>query len=223
MLTDDPGTPGNGHTELNLAVTIERRADEQLWELPVVDMNYGVGERIQLNFQTSFNVLQRDEQGAVAGPGSTSVAIKWRFFDQGRGGFLISTYPRIEWNTFPSSVHRGLVDDGTRGFLPVQIAHRVGPFDLDLEVGALVGTVGRPECVYGFVAGLPITAGTNIMAELHGSARTNFTWDQLTVNAGLRQKFSESTFLIASLGRDLRSPAGGRIPLIGYLGVQLEF
>jgi hypothetical protein len=223
MLTDDPGTPGNGHTELNLAVTIERRADEQLWELPIVDMNYGVGERIQLNFETSFNALQRDDRGAVAGPGSTSVAIKWRFFDQGHDGFSVSTYPRIEWNTFPSSVHRGLVEDGTRGFLPMQIAHGFGPFDLDIEVGSLLSTIGRAEWVYGFVAGLPVTSKTNLMAELHGSARTNFNRDELTVNVGVRQKFNDSVALIASLGRDLRSPPGERIPLIGYLGMQLEF
>jgi hypothetical protein len=223
MLTDDPGTPGNGHTELNIAATIERHASEQRWELPTVDMNYGVGERIQLNFETSLNVLERDGRGAVGGPGGTSVAIKWRFLDQGHDGFSVSTYPRIEWNTFQSSVHRGLVEDGTRGFLPVQIAHRLGPFDLDVEFGSLLSSVGRAEWVYGFVAGYSVTPKTNVMAELHGSARTSFARDELTVNVGVRQKFNETVALIASFGRDLRSPPGERIPLIGYLGMQLEF
>jgi len=223
MLTDDPGTPGNGHTELNIAVTIERRAEEQLWEVPVVDINYGVGDRIQLNFETSFNALERDGRGAVAGPGSTSVAVKWRFLDQAHDGVSASTYPRIEWNTFEASVHRGLVENGTRGLLPIEIAHSVGPFDLDIEVGSLLSTVGRSSWIYGFVAGFPVTPKTNLMAELHGSARTSFSRDELTVNIGVRQKFDDSIALIASLGHDLRSPSGERIPLIGYLGVQLEF
>ena len=51
MITDDPGTPGNGHWENNIAVIFEHRPDETSWDSPLIDLNYGVGEHIQLTLQ----------------------------------------------------------------------------------------------------------------------------------------------------------------------------
>src|ERR1043166_6823829 len=51
LLTDDPGTPGPGHWEINLAATMERGRAGRTFELPLLDITYGVGERIQLKFE----------------------------------------------------------------------------------------------------------------------------------------------------------------------------
>ena len=179
--------------------------------------------RIQLNFETSAVDLKRDDHGLIGGLGNASAAVKWRFLDEDRAGVSMSVYPRIEWNLLRSSVRRGLVEDGTRMLLPVQIARSVGTVDLDMEVGALLSSVGRSELVYGVVAGVPVASGTTVMAELHGNARTNFGRDKLTVNAGFRRKLTASVALIGSVGCDVRSPAGERNSLIGYSGVQLLF
>ena len=53
MITDDPGTPGNGKWENNFAITFEHRPDETGYEVPAIDLNYGVGEHIQLTLQTA--------------------------------------------------------------------------------------------------------------------------------------------------------------------------
>jgi hypothetical protein len=223
MLTDDPGTPGNGHLEANIAATVERQRHEQSWAVPVVDLNYGVGDRIQLNFETAASFLQRDDHGPIGGLGDSSAAVKWRFLDQSSDAVSMSVYPRVEWSAVRSSVRRGLAEDGTRVFLPVEVARRFGIVDLDTEVGPLLSSVGRSEWIYGVVAGVPVTSTTNVMAELHGNSRTSFARDRLTVNVGLRQKLIESCALITSLGTDVRSPAGERVSLVGYFGAQLEF
>ena len=223
MLTDDPGTPGSGHLETNIAATVERGAHEQSWELPVFDLNYGVGEHIQLNFQTSMVLLKRDDRGPIGGWGDTSAAVKWRFLDEERNGVSLSVYPRLEWNSLRSSVRRGLVEDGTRLLLPAQIARGFGLVDVDAEAGVLLNAVGRSEWIYGIVAGVPVTSTTNVMVELHGNARTNLTRDRLTVNAGFRQKLTAFSFLIASAGRDLRSAPGEQLSFVGYFGMQLVF
>ena len=57
MLTDDPGTPGNGKFENNLAITVERRSHELALDTPAIDFNYGLGEHIQITLQTSLVVL----------------------------------------------------------------------------------------------------------------------------------------------------------------------
>ena len=51
MITDDPGTPGNGHWENNLAIAFEHRPNEWSIDAPAIDLNYGWGDHIQLTLQ----------------------------------------------------------------------------------------------------------------------------------------------------------------------------
>ena len=95
--------------------------------------------------------------------------------------------------------------------------------NFDLEIGSLLSTIGRSEWSYGFVAGTAINSKLDLMAELHGDARANFTRDRLTANVGLRQEITPAIGFIASIGHDLRSPAGSGRSLIGYFGCQLLF
>ena len=50
FLSDDPDTPGNNHWEINVFATGERNPFAGAYEVPNVDLNYGVGHRIQLKF-----------------------------------------------------------------------------------------------------------------------------------------------------------------------------
>jgi hypothetical protein len=223
MLTDDPGTPGNGHFEINLAVAFERRPHETSWDFPAIDLNYGLGERIQLTLQTAPVLLKRNGRGPIGGLGSAEAAVKWRFLDEESNGISVSMFPRIIFNVLQSSVRRGLAADGTRFQLPMQASKKVGAVDLDFEWGPLVSTVGRSEWLYGIVAGIDATKNTALMAELHGTARTSFTQDVLTVNVGMRQKLSDWCIFIASIGHELRTPENEARALIGYCGVQLLY
>lgn len=223
MITDDPGTPGNGHWENNLAVTFERRPHEVSFEAPGIDLNYGLGERIQLTLQTSLALLKRSRHGAVGGLGGTEAAVKWRFLDEEKSGFAMSMFPRVIFNVRQSSVRRGLSEEGTRFQIPVQLAKKFGPVDLDFEIGSLLSSVGRSEWLYGIVGGTDVTKTTDLMAELHGTSRTNFTRDVLTVNVGCRHKFSDACIWIASLGHDVRAPEDDALALLGYCGVQLIY
>src|SRR5207245_11755180 len=83
MITDDPGTPGNGHWENNVAIAFEHRPNEWSIAAPALDLNYGWGDHIQLNLESSVAVLKRSDDGPIAGPGDAGVAVEWRFFDDG--------------------------------------------------------------------------------------------------------------------------------------------
>src|SRR6476659_8902604 len=54
MLTDDPETPGARRWEINTAYTELRTNQEHLRSFPHVDINYGLGEHIQLKFETGW-------------------------------------------------------------------------------------------------------------------------------------------------------------------------
>jgi hypothetical protein len=66
-----------------------------------------------------------------------------------------------------------------------------------------------------------VTKTMAIMAELHGSSRTNFSDDKLAANFGVRQKLNDRCVFIGSLGHELRSPEARA--WIGYAGIQLLF
>ena len=223
MITDDPGTPGPGKWEINLAVAFEHRPSETSWDLPAIDFNYGVGERIQLTLQTAPVLLKRSDRGPIGGLGATEAALKWRFLDEEKNGISVSTFPRVIFSVLQSSVRRGLAEDGTRAQLPVQVAKTFGIFDLDFEWGPLVSTIGRSEWLYGIVGGLELTKTTKLMAELHGTSRMSFDEDVLTVNFGIRHTFTERCIFIGSLGHEVRAPDKDALAFIGYIGVQLLY
>jgi len=222
MITDDPGTPGNGKWENNLAISFEHRSNETSYNLPEIDLNYGVGEHIQLTLQTEPVLLKREDHGPIGGLGGTEAAVKWRFLDEEKSGFDMSMFPRIIFNIQSSSARRGLAEDGTRFQIPFQAAKTFGRWHIDGEFGPLASTVGRSELLYGAVAGYDLAKPTMLMAELHGTSRINFTRDVLTVNFGLRHAFDEHRILIVSLGHEIVSPED-QLALIGYFGVQLVY
>lgn len=224
MITNNPGTPGPNKWEINLAVDFEHRPDDQtLFDLPVIDLNYGVGEHIQLSLQNAPRVLKREDHGAIGGLGETQAGLKWRFLDEDKSGFDVSMFPRVIFNITQSSVRRGLSDDGTRFQVPFQIAKSFGRCHVAGEFGPRASSVGRSEFLYGIVGGFDVAKETMVEAEFAGTSRTNFTRDSLAVNFGIKQTLTEHCILIASLGHEVRAPDDQPLAFIGYFGVQLLY
>src|ERR1700733_8729114 len=88
LLTDDPDTPGPNHWEINIAMTSLDEAHE--WELgtPLLDLNYGVGEHIQLKYQVPLTVFVPERGGARVGMDNSLLGVKWRFLDQTNGSWV---------------------------------------------------------------------------------------------------------------------------------------
>jgi hypothetical protein len=222
MITDDPGTPGNHKWENNFAITLEHRPDETGYEVPEIDLNYGVGEHIQLTLQTAPVLLKRSGRGLIGGLGGTEAAVKWRFLDQATSGVDMSMFPRVIFNIEQSSVRRGLAEDGTRFQIPFEIAKSLGRWHVDAEFGPRAITVGRSEWLAGIVCGFDVTKPTMLMAELHDESRMNFSDDVLILNFGLRHEFTENYMLIVSMGHGRQSP-DQPTALIGYFGMQFVY
>src|SRR4029077_7489805 len=128
LLTDDPGTPGNGNWEINMAYfQVFTREDRDI-EAPLLDINYGWGDRIQLKCQTPY-IWNKDGETRYRGAlGNTLLGVKWRFYQQSRkGGWNISTYPQVDINNPDNSYARGLVELGPRLLLPIEITKTFGP------------------------------------------------------------------------------------------------
>jgi hypothetical protein len=222
MITDDPGTPGNGKWEDNLAIIFAHRPNETSIDLPEIDLNYGVGDHIQLTLQSAPVLIKRSGHGLIGGLGEIEAAVKWRFLDETTSGVDMSVFPRVIFNIAHSSVRRGLAEDGTRFQIPLQAAKTFGRLHVGAEIGPRASTVGRSEWLCGIVCGFDLAKPTMLMAELHDESRMNFSRDVLTVNFGLRHEFTENYILILSMGHELRSP-DQTTALVGYFGMQFVY
>ena len=119
LVTDDPGTPGDRRWEVNVAFTFEKRGSERTFETPLLDANYGLGDRIQLKVEMPWIVRGEDGRNRESGPGNALFGVKWRFLDGKSGGLSISTYPQIEINASRSSAGKGLVENEPGLLLPL--------------------------------------------------------------------------------------------------------
>jgi hypothetical protein len=222
MITDDPGTPGNGRWENNFAIAFEHRSGETAYEIPTIDLNYGLGDRIQLTLETAPVLLKRSGHGFLGGIGGTEAAVKWRFLDEATTGVDMSMFPRVIFNVSQASVRRGLTEDGTHFQMPFEIGKGFGRWHVNAEFGPRASTVGRSEWFGGIVGGFDLAKSTMLMAEVHDESRMDFSRDVLILNFGLRHEFTGNYILIVSMGHELRSPDQATA-LIGYFGMQFVY
>src|SRR5580700_7164899 len=158
FLTNDPGTPGNANWEINLGSmqTISRGTSS--YEVPQIDLNYGLGDRIQLTYEIPYVLQASTGQRTQSGWSNGYPGIKWRFLDEGEDGWQLSTFPQVETAASQLARQKGLAAAGPRYLLPVEIAKKVGALDFDLEAGYYVSGHGPRERILGFVAGRPVSA-----------------------------------------------------------------
>lgn len=223
MRTDDPGTPGNGNVEINLALGSERSVSERSFETPILDMNYGVGERIQLNFQVAYEVHGTDEAATQTGLSNSSAAVKWRFVDSKDHDLQISTYPRLDFNNPTASVRRGIADRGVRFLLPIEVTKKLGPIDLNVEGGYAFKQYGSNEYIAGVVLGREISKSWEVMGELYSTGTTDGLERDQTLGAGTRYRLGHHVLLIIMAARGVGRSAVEQPHFVGYAGLQFSF
>jgi hypothetical protein len=90
--TDDPETPGNQHWEINFGFIGDRNPSSGAYQVPDFDINYGLGDRIQLKYEIPIAIEETRAQPAnstapavegnvIGGLGESLLGIKWRFYE----------------------------------------------------------------------------------------------------------------------------------------------
>jgi hypothetical protein len=204
-----------------MGFTVEKRQDETRFETPAFDLNYGIGEHIQLNYSVSWITLDRKNEATKNGLGNSEVAVKWRFLDEDKHGAAMSIYPRFIFNNPTGSADRGLVDQGTVFRLPVQVEKKVGVVDMIVNFGHDFRQ-SNDTWLYGIAAKYAEIKGLELLAEVFGTADNNFKKAENIFNVGVRSDVSESFTILASIGRSLLE--GPDHPtLLSYVGLQMRF
>ena len=223
LITDDPGTPGDGNWEINLSFTAEKRRTQRSYEGPLLDVNYGLGDRIQLKYEVPWLVLHKHGEDTKAGLGNSAFGVKWRFLEQDTDLVDMSIYPQLEFNNSRSAVDRGLVDRGTALVLPFQLEKSFGPISLNPEFGYVFHEYGDNEWLYGLAIGYEASSKLELLGEISGTTGQDFEDDELVFNIGARWKLSKTNTLLISAGRSFRGSAADEPEFLFYTGIQFNF
>lgn len=225
LLTDDPGTPGPGRWEVNVALTTERQDTSWLFESPLLDLNYGWGKRIQLKFELPWVVQDDDISGLQTGLGNSRIGVKWRFLgdSEEKSGFAVSVYPQLSFNNPGPSARHGLVEKGMHMLLPVEFVHSLGPLKLNGEFGLNLQTDASNQWLYGLALGRDLSAKFELIGEIHDISFTDFRENELVFDIGGRRKLTDLNTLLFTFGRSLPGATGGVPHFFAYTGLQFTF
>jgi hypothetical protein len=227
LLTDDPGTPGNRNWEINIASMPVFSHQSNEIQSPLFDINYGLGDRIQLKYQVAY-LWNNDGPGAYRGtPDNSLLGVKWRFYQQaGEEGWNVSTYPQLELNNPGDAWKRGLVERGPRFLLPVEISKVFGPLEANLEVGYWFNNSTVNGRILGLAFGHQFTPKFEGLAEIYDDVLLGGGQRSTTIDVGGRYEFHKNLLFIFMAGR---SPAGlgnqpttGQPTFIAYAGLQVQ-
>jgi hypothetical protein len=221
FLTNDPGTPGNANWEINLGSmqTIARGVSS--YQVPQIDLNFGVGERIQLTYEVPYILQTGAGRQGQSGWGNGYPGLKWRFLDQGEDGWQVSTFPQMETAGSELARQKGIAAPGPRYLLPLEVSKKLGPLDVDFEAGYYVAGHAPRERILGFVAGRPVTERLELDAEVYDDRAYDTGPHSTTLDLGGRCKLRPGVIALFMAGRSINGFAGGQPEFIGYVGVQI--
>jgi hypothetical protein len=222
LLTDDPDTPGDKHWEINVAFTLEKLQTESTYETPLIDLNYGVGDNVQIKFEVPWLIFHEQGAGTKSGAGNSLVGVKWRFLDEEKSGVNMSVYPQFEFNPPTSSARRGLVDEGTNLLLPVEVSKKFGPVLVNGELGYTIRQHEDDEWFYGLIFGYQIQENLTFLGEIHGGTTYEFKENEIVFNIGTQWDFTKKYGLLASAGRGFSRASSVEPNLLVYLGLQIR-
>jgi hypothetical protein len=219
--TNNPGTPGNANWEINLGSLQTIARGQSSYQVPQIDLNFGVGERIQLTYEIPYVVQDNPGQPGQTGWGNAYPGLKWRFLDQGEGGLQMSMFPQVEANGSPHAPAAGIAVAGPRYLLPVEAYEKLGSLDVDVEVGYYLPGNGPRERIIGVAAGRPLTARLELDGEIYDDHAFGSTLHSTTLDVGGRYKLGRGFIALFMVGRSVTGFADGRPELIGYAGIQI--
>lgn len=205
LIGDDPGTPGNGHWEINVSYPYLQTANATSMDIPYIDANYGLGDHIELSYEGGWLLGKIDGQDWQNGYDDSLFGVKWRFLDQDTHGLDMSIYPQLGYDTTAALGRVGLVESGMSFFLPVEIAKTFGKLELDAEAGYQYYQHDRGQWAGGPIVGYILTERIELLAEARFVFDQSFRSNDLVLDAGARIGLVNHLQFLFAAGRGVRN------------------
>jgi hypothetical protein len=213
MVSDDTDTPGPNNWEVNLTFTGDLAGSERHFETPLLDLNYGVGDRVQLKYEVPYVFDRRAEPDIGGGSsivsahgwGDSNVGVKWRFYDNTDTGLSFAVYPQIEFRTPWGS--KAVSEGETTFILPLMMTREFEHASITADAGVETHPGGGHSYFASFGVGKRLTDTVALLAEVAGNNLNVSSEEHVLINLGFRAKISETQSITGSLGHDVY--AGG--------------
>jgi hypothetical protein len=219
--TNDPGTPGNFNWEINIGYMPFFYSNQSVSHTPDVDINFGIGDHIQLTYENAWLRIQNPGSATKFGLGQSNPGVKWRFYDAGEDGLSISVFPQLFLNNPDNAVRRGITSPSQSFLLPVEFSRKFGPVDVDYEIGYQFFHDGPNGWITGLVVGHEFTPKLELDVEVYSQGRFHPTDNQPAIDFGGRYKLHSPVILLLMAGRSLEAARPNQPYFVGYFGIQL--
>ena len=229
--TNDPGTPGPFNWEINLGYMPFFYSGQSVSHTPDVDINFGIGDRIQLTYENAWLRVQNPSTTAQFGRtqfglGQSNPGVKWRFHDGGEDGLSVSVFPQFFLNNPNDAVRRGITPASQSFLLPFEFTKKLGPVDVDYEIGYQVVHKGPDGWITGLVVGHDFTPKLEGDIEFYNqgtfpSSENQPSGNQPTIDFGARYKIHSPIIFLVMAGRSLEPTRGNQTYFLGYFGIQI--
>lgn len=218
--TNDPGTPGNHNWEINFGYMPFFYSNQSVSHVPDVDINFGIGDRIQLTYENAWLRVQNPSSSTEFGLGQSNPGVKWRFYDKGESGLNISIFPQLFLNNPNDAVHRGITPATETFLMPMEFSKKVGPVDVNLEAGYQFVHKGPDGWITGLVIGHDFTSKLEADVEFYSTGLFHPSEYQPVLDLGARYKIHSPVILLLMAGRSLRATHPDQAYFLGYFGLQ---
>src|ERR1700728_3854547 len=206
--TNDPGTPGPFNWEINLGYMPFFYSDQSVSHTPDVDINFGIGDRIQLTYENAWLRVQNPSTAAQFGRtqfglGQSKPGVKWRVHDVGEDVLSVSVFPQFFLNNPNDAVRRGITPASQSFLLPFEFSKKVGPVDVNYEIGYQFVRKGPNMWLTGLVLGHDLTPKLEMDMEFYYQGTFHPAESQPTIDFGSRYKIHSPVILLLMAGRSL--------------------
>jgi hypothetical protein len=219
--TNDPGTPGHLNWEINFGYMPFLYDGQSVSHTPDVDINFGVGDRIQLTYENAWLRVHNPSSKTAFGLGQSNPGVKWRFYDAGDSGLAISVFPQFFLNNPNHAVQRGITPATDSFLLPFEFTKKFGPVDVDYEVGYQLVHKGPDGWITGLVLGHEFTKRLEGDVEFYSQGAFHPFFNQPILDFGGRYKLHRPVILLFMAGRSLEHARSDQTYFLGYFGIQL--
>jgi hypothetical protein len=216
---DDPETPGCNGWEINI-VTSGEFGKTRSWQTPLFDINYGIGDNIQLKFEVPYEFSATDGV-SESGIGLAELGVKYRFYENESTGVSVAVYPQVEFAMPGTAIADSEDGTGTLTKLPVLMTRKLGETSKgDVMVTANAGynistrTMTEHYLSASLGIGFPLTRKVAVMVE--GSTEQAFTRNMENVregyfkaNLGLSGRINDHLLWFGSVGQTFASSDAG--------------
>jgi hypothetical protein len=229
MLTDDSSTPGNGNWENNFSVGFQGTSKNYLLAFPQLDLNYGLGERIQLKIEAPW--VKEGGEPLANKFDHITLGMKYMLLDEDSDGIFLSVYPQPIISFNPDD-HTNRTEYGI--ILPVAASKQFFKTGVNVQIGYQV-LGSEKEIFYGLVVDHPLGKYLLVLGEIHSTigrkdVSGSFPDDEIYfragtfVNLGIQFKPSDAYFINLAAGKDIESGPifTSSAKYYGYLGLQLN-